>query len=79
MNLEEAKRLILAKADEIRDTIDKSGFCRPDCEACLRASAKGIIDEEYGINNSTEEIIKGAMGSFTIETITDQALYALRI
>jgi hypothetical protein len=63
MTVEEAKQLILSKADQIRETVDTSNFCRPTCEACLRAKAKGLIDDEYGIENSEEEIINGSLGN----------------
>lgn len=76
--VEQAKQLILRKADEIRATVDRSGFCKPDCEACLRATAKGLIDTEYGIENSIHELIEGSFWKFTPETITDQALFELR-
>jgi hypothetical protein len=78
MTLEEAKLFILAKADEIRDTVDRSNFCSPECEACLRAKAKGLVDDDHGITNNIVEVIMGALGSPTLETVTDRALFELR-
>lgn len=78
ITIEEAKELILKKADEIRLTIDRSDFCKPDCEACLRAKAKSLVDDDLGIHNSIAELIRGAFGNPSLETVTDEALHELR-
>lgn len=82
MTKEEAKSLILQKAETIRETVDRSDFCSPDCEACLRAAAKGLVDKDLGLDLSTEELFDDAFRMMRGQEplnrlITDEALKEL--
>lgn len=80
LTVKKAKRLILKKAEEIRNTVDRSGFCEPDCEACLRSRAKGLVDKDYRIETSIGELISFGLGNEPVmESVTDKALEELAI
>lgn len=74
---ERAYGLILQKTFQIKDTVNRSGFCKPTCQCCLIAAAKGMVDEDIGIGITTDQLIDTLMGKFTAETPTDFAMVKL--